>query len=176
MYNSGGLDTLQELARNTTFLKFCALAEADPKCRGLQLNSFLIMPIQRIPRYQLLITELIKQTRKVYPSRDEEITALGQALDMVRGVAGGINASVGRDEDANRVMQIADMLEHVPKGHTLVIPTRTFVKSSPLQRMLRSGKSEEYMFWCVGMAVRVTGWCGGVVTGGERKVCVSGLR
>ena len=35
---------------------------ADPRCRGQNLESFLIMPIQRVPRYLLLLTELRKRT------------------------------------------------------------------------------------------------------------------
>jgi hypothetical protein len=42
-------------------------AEQNPRCNGLTLISFLIMPIQRIPRYELLLKELIKARRSHGP-------------------------------------------------------------------------------------------------------------
>eukprot|EP00947_MAST-08B_sp_MAST-8B-sp1_P002427 g2427.t1 len=145
-YNTGGLQTLKDMERNGAFLRFCQAAEGDPRSRGLQLNSFLIMPIQRIPRYQLLLTELLKQTKRVYPARAAEIASIEKALGQVREVAGTINESVGTNELQNKVVQIAEILESVPKGHTLVIPTRSFIKSGPLRRQTRHGH-EEYVFW-----------------------------
>ena len=48
------------------FRDFCShVMTNDKRCRNLNLKSFLIMPIQRIPRYVLLLKELIKQINKV---------------------------------------------------------------------------------------------------------------
>jgi len=44
---------------------FCKLQE---KCEGLSLESFLIMPVQRLPRYLLLLSELIKRSQARTPS------------------------------------------------------------------------------------------------------------
>ena len=45
----------------------------DKRCRNLNLKSFLIMPIQRIPRYVLLLKELIKQINKVLNNKQNNI-------------------------------------------------------------------------------------------------------
>jgi hypothetical protein len=37
-------------------------AESDPACAATPLASFLITPIQRVPRYLLLLNELLRQT------------------------------------------------------------------------------------------------------------------
>ena len=48
------------------FATFChRIQTTEPRCRGLSLSSFLIMPIQRIPRYVLLLRELLKQVEKL---------------------------------------------------------------------------------------------------------------
>lgn len=41
------------------FIRAC---ELQTQCEGLDLNSHLIMPVQRIPRYKMLLAELIKLT------------------------------------------------------------------------------------------------------------------
>jgi hypothetical protein len=54
--------------------------EKKPMCRGLKLMSFLIMPVQRVPRYRLLLQELLKQANKV----DIEAGMVEQALDSIK--------------------------------------------------------------------------------------------
>lgn len=44
------------------FAAVVAEAEAAPACAGTPLSSFLITPIQRVPRYLLLLNELLRQT------------------------------------------------------------------------------------------------------------------
>src|SRR5689334_17134532 len=51
-------DTFQSLERD---------ARDNPKCGGLNLASMLIKPIQRIPRYKLLLEELQRNTEPTHP-------------------------------------------------------------------------------------------------------------
>jgi hypothetical protein len=48
---------------------------------GGDLGSFLITPIQRIPRYSLLLKEIIKITPSMHP----DIAALNKSLDLIQG-------------------------------------------------------------------------------------------
>jgi len=43
-----------------SFAKFNKECSARPECKGLNLESFLIKPVQRICKYPLLIRELIR--------------------------------------------------------------------------------------------------------------------
>ncbi|CAB3399289.1 unnamed protein product [Caenorhabditis bovis] len=49
------LKAYAELMSNDGFRKTLEEAENDPRCEGNKLSSFLIMPVQRIPRYILLL-------------------------------------------------------------------------------------------------------------------------
>jgi hypothetical protein len=63
------------------------------KCQqqaGGTLESFLITPIQRIPRYVLLLTELLKHTEPSHP--DHEL--LQKAIPLVKDVAEFVNTSM----------------------------------------------------------------------------------
>jgi hypothetical protein len=61
------------------FVRACELQEA---CHGLDLRSYLIQPVQRVPRYKLLLTELLKHTRDTHP----DWSNLSAALTEVRCV------------------------------------------------------------------------------------------
>ncbi len=82
------LRDLQE--KNSTFSAFTAECMANPRCRGQSLDSFLIMPIQRIPRYLLLLAELKKHT----PTEHPDHAHLSKAETLIGATAKHINEQV----------------------------------------------------------------------------------
>ena len=48
--------------QNEAVREMVTKAQQSPRCAGQSLQSLLIMPVQRVPRYELLLRELIKQT------------------------------------------------------------------------------------------------------------------
>jgi hypothetical protein len=48
------------MTSNRKFMQLVDDAAKDPRCVGLGIESLLIAPVQRIPRYRLLFTELLK--------------------------------------------------------------------------------------------------------------------
>ena len=58
-------DLIGSLAKNSSkYAKFLSTKMSEPALKGMDLASYLIMPIQRIPRYRLLLTELLKNMPK----------------------------------------------------------------------------------------------------------------
>ncbi len=51
----------------------------DPEVANQEINSFLIRPIQRIPRYLLLLRDLVKHTETSHKDYD----ALAKALQQI---------------------------------------------------------------------------------------------
>ncbi|CAD5119287.1 DgyrCDS7914 [Dimorphilus gyrociliatus] len=49
------------------FRKFLRQQLDDPVCEGLDLGSFLLTPVQRIPRYVLLLKQMLKCTEEDHP-------------------------------------------------------------------------------------------------------------
>ena len=64
---------------NTKFKKFLKKTLKAPECKNLGLDSFLIMPVQRIPRYILLLKDLLKHT----PPSHVDYLVLTQSLVSV---------------------------------------------------------------------------------------------
>ncbi|EFC40331.1 rhoGEF domain-containing protein [Naegleria gruberi] len=61
-YNESS-NTLRELRlKNREFLTFLNETKKHKECKGLSLESFLILPIQRLPRYKLLLKGVLKHT------------------------------------------------------------------------------------------------------------------
>nr|XP_021546032.1 ephexin-1 [Neomonachus schauinslandi] len=72
----------QLLQEKAAFRELIAQLELDPKCRGLPLSSFLILPFQRITRLKLLVQNILK---RVEERSERECTALDahKELEMV---------------------------------------------------------------------------------------------
>ena len=63
-YNDA-LMVVQQYEKNALFRSFITKTQENPRCRGLDLLSFLIMPVQRLPRYVMLLMDLLKHTPEV---------------------------------------------------------------------------------------------------------------
>eukprot|EP00002_Diphylleia_rotans_P028229 TRINITY_DN5696_c0_g1_i1.p1 TRINITY_DN5696_c0_g1~~TRINITY_DN5696_c0_g1_i1.p1 ORF type:complete len:1219 (+),score=237.12 TRINITY_DN5696_c0_g1_i1:76-3732(+) len=68
----------------------------------MDLPSYLIMPVQRVPRYELLLKEMLKYTKNDHP----DFSLLEKALTQVREVASLINAKNREAESLNKMLEI----------------------------------------------------------------------
>ncbi|ELR23964.1 RhoGEF domain containing protein, partial [Acanthamoeba castellanii str. Neff] len=71
------------------FAAYLQEAQARPECKKLDLTSYLIMPVQRLPRYELLLRDLIRLT----PPEDSEHPKLSSLLEAVVLVNKHVNES-----------------------------------------------------------------------------------
>jgi len=115
---SAAVDVLMgQLKRNGRFKRFLAdTAAKNSQCTGQSLQSFLIMPVQRTPRYVLLLQELLKCT----PPEHKDYLPLRQAKADMEDVAIFIN-------EEKRQAELEDELEEL------------LAKVEPAQTDLRSG-------------------------------------
>ena len=57
--------------------------------KGLSLGAYLIMPVQRVPRYVLLLTDLLQNT----PGDSADYEPIKTAHELVKSFADFINAN-----------------------------------------------------------------------------------
>eukprot|EP00096_Caligus_rogercresseyi_P008821 TRINITY_DN2857_c0_g1_i2.p2 TRINITY_DN2857_c0_g1~~TRINITY_DN2857_c0_g1_i2.p2 ORF type:complete len:582 (-),score=238.73 TRINITY_DN2857_c0_g1_i2:2130-3875(-) len=118
---------------NKEFRRVLHSRESRPEALGLKLNSLLITPIQRIPRYKLLLEDLLKNTSPNHPDR----TDLTKALLEIEGVARYIDNQIGEHENARKTLDIQkSLLRGLPK---ILKPGRTLLKTGLLMKVPRSG-------------------------------------
>jgi hypothetical protein len=75
-YLNGYPRSLQCINDNRNNKKFQAFLAEKRKACGLDLMSYLIMPVQRIPRYELLLREMKRLTPPSHPGMSLRITSI----------------------------------------------------------------------------------------------------
>jgi RhoGEF domain/PH domain len=127
-------DVLARFKKNKKFQAFLEEKRNDPECGGLDLMSFLIMPIQRIPRYRLLLQEL----KKVTSSTDVEHAVLDEALGLIRDIATHVNESKRQAESQSKIIEIQNRI--YGEFDNLLEPGRTLVREGAVMLKKRSSK------------------------------------
>ena len=124
------------------FRDFVSSVAASKSCGSQSLQSLLIMPVQRVPRYRLLIQELLKNT----PEAHADSASLRNALSMISKVASAINASARTKEETMRVYDRFQSFVQLPRGFTPYRIGRRIVREGTLQKVCRRGNRRARFF------------------------------
>lgn len=89
-YDVCNVTLIVRLNKKSDFRKFVAAAAKDERCRRLDLPALLAMPMQRVPRYVMLLNELNKRTADDHA--DKALTR--SAINSITDVAHQINERV----------------------------------------------------------------------------------
>lgn len=139
------------LRKNKAFQKFLEEKRKDINATGgLDLMSYLIMPIQRIPRYRMLIAEVLKYTPINYPDR----TQLEEALERVKKVAAFVNENKRMVEQSVRLLRVSkEIVGQLPEQ--LMQPHRVLVADFPKCRNV--ARKKDYRVICFNDLIVVCG-------------------
>jgi len=164
---SGMLTKFLQDPEYETFQHFINIARANPRARGETLSSFLIRPVQVIPRYRLLLAEMLKlliRIRKLEQDKaqtesrmsavradaaeahavEQEQDMVQTALEAVSGLAEHINEDLRASERRRALVKLEESLIGAPP---LVVPGRYIVRKGYLNASERgSGRKKRYMF------------------------------
>lgn len=127
---SEAMRILSECKKQTKFKKF--LDELKKKCHDIEhrgLEDYLIRPVQRVPRYYLLLQDLVKHTSKDHP----DYANLASAAQKVQSVAEYMNIKKREAENIMKVTEIQEMIEG--DIEPLAKPHRRFVKEGQLMEV-----------------------------------------
>ncbi|KAL6048045.1 DH domain-containing protein, variant 2 [Balamuthia mandrillaris] len=132
------LSTLDKCkASNTAFAAFLNECMSDPRCRGLNLFSFLIKPIQRVCKYPLLLKELLKHT----PETHEDYADLVEAMTQVTNVVEHVNEFKRKAENDQKIIELQTAIEG-GQSLGLVTPTRRLLREESLEVIFKKGKRQ----------------------------------
>jgi len=159
------LQTLAQLRSNTKLQSFLdERKKVTGAGAGLDLLSFLIAPVQRIPRYLLLLKVLLRYTPRSHPQRE----TLQEAYTKVQSVALHINEQQRQVENMSALLRIqngmtsssssSSDLDVLGPGGQLMQPHRRLIRSGILQkrtsnRLVSQHARKVYLFndlllWC----------------------------
>eukprot|EP00026_Physarum_polycephalum_P002195 Phypoly_transcript_02200.p1 GENE.Phypoly_transcript_02200~~Phypoly_transcript_02200.p1 ORF type:complete len:905 (+),score=146.21 Phypoly_transcript_02200:115-2829(+) len=116
------LDTLAECAKITAFMDF--LKVKGLKC-GHHLRDLLIVPVQRIPRYVILLEEMVRYTSKTHPDFKE----LTLALSKMHAIADYVNE---KKRDFESLAQVSAIQETLVGISILEYPRLRFLQEGDL--------------------------------------------
>jgi len=119
------------------------LATDNQECRGLNLEAFLIKPVQRICKYPLMIRELIKYTSK--DSKDYPV--LENALNVIENVIAYVNEGTKKLEEKERLTALQARIEFsLFPDLDLKLADKHMVKEGNIQRLINSKAKDRYMY------------------------------
>ncbi|ETO18938.1 FYVE, RhoGEF and PH domain containing 4-like isoform 2, partial [Reticulomyxa filosa] len=127
------LEVNEETMKTMDFKTFYKLQRK--KCDNKTLESLLILPIQRLPRYRMLLSEIVSHTEMDHP----DLTHLQTALKFVEETASVTNERM-KEYDARQIVREIEVRFVNPPKPSLVIPHRIFVKEGTLMRINRKGE------------------------------------
>ncbi|KAF8973748.1 hypothetical protein BDZ97DRAFT_1776622 [Flammula alnicola] len=91
--------TTGQRKRIKTYLKRCRL---NPRHTQLNLEGYLLLPVQRVPRYKLLLEELLRSTPPTYEYMDDP---LDRALAEIALLANNMNEGKRESESRRKLVQ-----------------------------------------------------------------------
>jgi FYVE/RhoGEF/PH domain-containing protein 5/6 len=119
--------------------QFLQVNEKISQAKGLDLEALLITPVQRIPRYKLLLEVLIKSTSEDHPDYRD----LSESLSTISKVAESINTAMRETQNRQEILNIQ---KQFTKDIDLISPSRRLVTKSVLTKKCRSADKEFTFF------------------------------
>lgn len=140
---------MRKMTESQPLLDFLTQAKSKPSCRGLDLSSFLLQPLQRITRYPLLIKKILE-----YTDHDHiDHLLLSEALVSTEGFLDRINEAIRNSETKERLEDIQFKMATSDSSEGIVLTSETkYLGQRQLvhEGQLRKAKSGRklYMYLC----------------------------
>ncbi|XP_055338277.1 FYVE, RhoGEF and PH domain-containing protein 6-like isoform X2 [Paramacrobiotus metropolitanus] len=135
------IDTFHALKRRyPSFAEKVSKFEQSPSCKMLPLDTFFLKPVQRLPRYPLLLGTYLSALDEAHPDRENA----KRALDLVSDITGKANISLAEIEKASRLL----WYQARSAGYIFLKPNRNFIKDGTLKKLSRKYIEERTVLLC----------------------------
>eukprot|EP01133_Synstelium_polycarpum_P010927 gene10927-12734_t len=121
--------------------KFEAFINEREVVDGKSIGDYLILPVQRIPRYTLLLSDLVKNTWVDH----KDYKDLAESLKQMQIVAAYVNEKTREAENIQKVTEIQN--NFIGKFENLAEPHRRFVHEGNLSVINPNGKESQRIFY-----------------------------
>jgi len=98
------------LLKDSVFAQTIEKTMGHSLIKGNSLDSFLILPVQRVPRYVMLLQDLIKNTEPLHP----DYAWLEKSLESMKAVATFINDAILDEERRINCIEVSKQLVFQP--------------------------------------------------------------
>ncbi|XP_051664678.1 FYVE, RhoGEF and PH domain-containing protein 2 [Manacus candei] len=143
--------------KSLPFQELIADIQKRKVCANLTLQHHMLEPVQRIPRYELLLKDYVQKLPPESPDRGDA----EKALEMIFMVAKHSNAAIAEME---RLQNLWVVYQRLGLEDDIVDPSNQLIKEGPIQKVStrNNSTSEKYLFlfnnmllYCVPKVIQV---------------------
>lgn len=127
--------------KSPPFQEVITRIQSSEASASLTLQHHMLEPVQRIPRYELLLKEYVQKL----PGQAPDLADAQKALDMIFSAAQHSNAAITEME---RLQELWDVYQRLGLEDDIVDPSNTLLREGPVLKISfrRSGPMERYLF------------------------------
>ncbi|XP_073938409.1 FYVE, RhoGEF and PH domain-containing protein 2 isoform X2 [Castor canadensis] len=126
--------------KSPPFQEVIARIQSSEASGSLTLQHHMLEPVQRIPRYELLLKEYVQKLPAQAPDRAD-----AQTLDMIFSAAQHSNAAI---KEMERLQDLWEVYQRLGLEANIVDPSNTLLREGPVLKISfrRSDPIERYLF------------------------------
>ncbi|KAG0306876.1 hypothetical protein BGZ98_001529 [Dissophora globulifera] len=117
--------------RNDRFTEFLKATAKKPECRNLDFQAYLMLPVQRIPRYRMLLESLLRHTPDDHPDHRK----LQTAFESMEQTANFVNETIRQHEMFGEMLDLQSRITGF--SEPLVVPGRVLLKRGNVWKVCR---------------------------------------
>ncbi|KAF9185082.1 hypothetical protein BGZ51_002956 [Haplosporangium sp. Z 767] len=119
------------ISRNDRFAEFLKTTARRPECKNLDFQAYLMLPVQRIPRYRMLLGNLLQHTPIDHPDHRK----LQTAFESMEQTATIVNENIRQHEMFGEMVDLQSKITGLPEP--LVRPGRSLLKRGSVWKVCR---------------------------------------
>ncbi|KAM8930764.1 FYVE, RhoGEF and PH domain-containing protein 3 [Pelodytes ibericus] len=129
--------------RSSLFKEVIQTIQKEDVCGNLTLQHHMLEPVQRIPRYELLLKDYLKKLPEDSPDRKDS----EKSLELISTAANHSNAAIRKMEKMHKLLEV---YERLGGEEDIVNPANEFVKEGNIQKLsAKNGTAQDrylYLF------------------------------
>ncbi|XP_053576728.1 FYVE, RhoGEF and PH domain-containing protein 3 [Bombina bombina] len=129
--------------RSATFKEVIHTIQKEDVCGNLTLQHHMLEPVQRIPRYELLLKDYLKKLPEDSPDRKDS----EKSLELISTAANHSNAAIRKMEKMNKLLEV---YERLGGEEDIVNPANELIKEGHIQKLsAKNGTTQDrylYLF------------------------------
>ncbi|KAK7891363.1 hypothetical protein WMY93_023326 [Mugilogobius chulae] len=114
--------------RSPQFKAIIMEIQSQEACGNLTLQHHMLEPVQRIPRYEMLLKDYLKKL----PSDDPDRRDAEKSLEIIATAATHSNSAIRKSENLKKLMEIYEMLG---EEEDIVNPSNEFIKEGHILKL-----------------------------------------
>ncbi|KAJ1110336.1 hypothetical protein NDU88_007689 [Pleurodeles waltl] len=129
------------MQRSSSFKDVIQNIQKDEVCGNLTLQHHMLEPVQRIPRYEMLLKDYLKKLPEISPDRKDSL----KSLELISTAANHSNAAIRKMEKMHKLLEV---YERLGGEEDIVNPANELIKEGHIHKLsAKNGTTQErYLF------------------------------